>query len=116
MGGYTFAPNDNLTITPQTLLKYAIGAPFQADINMTMLLKNKFTAGFTYRTGGGETSKAGESLDVLLGLQASEKLFFCLSYDIGLTALANYHHNTVELTARYWFNPPAESGSEVSPY
>ena len=116
MGGYTFTPNDNLSITPQTLIKYAVGAPPEADINMTMLLKNKFSGGLTYRTGGGETSAAGESLDILLGLQATEKFFFCLSYDLGLTPLQHYHHGSVELTARYWFNPPAASGSEVSPY
>ncbi len=116
MGGYTFSPNDNLSITPQTLLKYAIGAPFEADINMTLLLQNKFMGGLTYRTGGGETSAAGESIDILLGLQATEKFFFCISYDLGLTALQRYHHGSVELTARYWFNPAAATGTEVSPY
>ncbi|MEO6039052.1 MAG: type IX secretion system membrane protein PorP/SprF, partial [Saprospiraceae bacterium] len=117
MGGYTFTPNDNLTITPQTLLKYAQHAPFEADINLTLLLKNKFSGGITYRTGGGETSAAGESIDFLLGLQATEKLFFCLSYDLGLTSLRRSHHGSAELTARYWFNPPAASADNpVSPY
>ncbi len=116
MGGYTFTPNENLSITPQTLVKYVKGAPAQADINMTFVLKKKFTGGLTYRTGGGKTSAAGESLDILLGLQATEKFFFCLSYDLGLTPLRNYHSGSIELTARYWFNPPAAEGTEVSPY
>ena len=116
MGGYTFEPNDNLTITPQTLLKYAKGAPFEADINITLLLNNKFSGGITYRTGGGKTSKAGESIDFLLGLQATEKFFFCLSYDLGLTPLRSSHHGSAELTARYWFNPPAADDTTVSPY
>lgn len=117
MGGYTFTPNDHLAITPQTLLKYAQGAPFQADINMTLLLNNKFSGGATYRTGGGETSAAGESIDFLLGLQATEKLFFCISYDLGLTPLRRSHHGSAELTARYWFNPPAATADDpVSPY
>ena len=114
MGGYTFAPNENLTITPQTLIKYAIGAPPEADINMTLLLQSKFMGGLTYRTGSGDTDRAGESLDILLGLQATEKFFFCVSYDLGLTALK--HNGSIELTARYWFNPPAAEGTEVSPY
>lgn len=117
MGGYTFTPNDNLAITPQTLLKYAKGAPFQADINVTLLFKNKFSGGITYRTGGGETSSAGESVDLLLGLQATNKFFFCLSYDLSLTPLRRYHSGSVELTARYWFNPPALDTDDIrSPY
>ncbi len=106
MGGYTFKANEDLRITPQVLLKYAVGAPFQADINATLLLKEKYSGGLTYRTGGGKTSALGESVDVQLGLQATEKIFFCLSYDLGLTPLRNYHKGSVELTARYWFNPP----------
>ena len=115
MGGYTFTPNDNLAITPQTLLKYAKGAPFQADMTLTLLYKKKFSGGLTYRTGGGETSSAGESVDFLLGLQATEKFFFCLSYDLGLTPLRRYHSGSIELTARYWFNPPA-TGEVIPPY
>lgn len=105
MGGYAFKAGKDLRITPQVLLKYALGAPFQADINTTLLWKEKYSGGLSYRTGGG-TSAIGESVDLQLGLQATEKIFVCLSYDLGLTPLRSYHKGSVELTARYWFNPP----------
>ncbi len=117
MGGYTFKTTDDIKIAPQVLLKYAVNAPFQADINGTILLKDKYLAGLTYRTGGGQTSAIGESVDIQLGLQATEKLFFCLSYDIGLTPLRKYHKGSVELTARYWFNPPPPEDTPIAvPY
>jgi len=117
MGGYTFNTSKDVKIVPQVLLKYAANAPFQADINGTVLLKDKYLAGLTYRTGGGQTTVIGESLDFQLGLQATEKLFFCLSYDLSLTPLRRYHSGSVELTARYWFNPPPPEGTDIEfPY
>lgn len=116
MGGYTFKVNDDVKIAPQILLKYAVRSPFQADINGTILLKDKYLGGLTYRTGNGK-SVAGESIDLQLGLQATEKLFFCLSYDLSLTALRKYHNGSVELTARYWFNPPPPEDTPIAvPY
>lgn len=105
MAGVMFHPTDDIEITPQVLVKYVANAPFDADVNVSVLLKRKFYGGLTYRTGG-ETNGAGESLDALLGMQATENLFFCLSYDIGLTGLRKYHNGSVEATARWWFNPP----------
>lgn len=117
MGGYTFNTSEDIKIIPQVLMKYAANAPFQADINGTVMLKDKYLAGITYRTGGGPTTKIGESIDFQLGLQATEKLFFCLSYDFSLTPLRKYHAGSIELTARYWFNPPPpEDIIQVTPY
>lgn len=113
MGGYTFNTSKDIKIVPQVLMKYATNSPFQADINGTIMLKDKYLAGLTYRTGGGQTAKIGESLDFQLGLQATDKLFFCLSYDLSLTPLRKYHAGSVELTARYWFNPPAPEGTDI---
>ncbi len=111
MGGLTFTPTSEVSITPQMLLKYVPGAPFDADLNVSVLLKDKFYGGLTYRTGG-DTNGVGESVDVLLGMQATENLFFCLSYDIGLTRLRKYNSGSVEATLRWWFNPPAPEGTE----
>ena len=86
-------------------------ARFDADLNVSVLLKDKFYGGLTYRTGG-DTNGVGESVDVLLGMQATENLFFCLSYDIGLTRLRKYNSGSVEATLRWWFNPPAPEGTE----
>lgn len=105
MGGLKFEATEDLDVTPQALLRYAIGAPFDAEINVSALLRNKFYGGLSYRVGG-DTNFTGESLDAALGFQAIDQLFFCFSYDIGLTRLRKHHNGSVEATIRWWFNPP----------
>ncbi|GEM_PF-607532 len=113
MAGYNFQVDENIVCTPQVLLKYAPNVPFDADINFTMVLKEKYFSALTYRTGG-DTNKAGESVDVLVGLQANKFFFFCLSYDIGLTRLRRFNNGSIELSARYYFNPPEGSNDKIS--
>lgn len=114
MGGMTFQPNKELEITPQALFRYAIGAPFDAEANVSVLLRKKFYGGLTYRVGG-DTNGAGESVDAMLGMQVTENLFFSLSYDIGLTRLRKYNDGSVEATVRWWFNPPGNVEDVVPP-
>lgn len=105
MGGIQLDATDELKVTPQVLLRYAIGAPFDAEMNLSALLRNKFYGGISYRAGG-DTNYAGESVDVALGFQVIDKLFICFSYDIGLTRLRKYNNGSIEATVRWWFNPP----------
>lgn len=112
MAGMDFNVDDDVKITPQVLLKYALGAPFDADINVSTLVKQKFYAGIGYRLGT-DTNSVGESVDVLAGMQATENLFFCLSYDIGLSKLYKYNSGSFEATVRWWFNPPAPSDAPI---
>lgn len=112
MTGWTFLLDRDWKLIPQVLLKYAPGAPFDADFNSLVVWKDRFFGGATYRLGSGVTARAGESVDVLLGMQATEKLFFCFSYDIGLTPLRQHSNGTVEATLRYRFNPPAPDEAE----
>lgn len=112
MAGITFDVHEDIRLTPQMLLKYVPQAPFDADINLSAMVKQKFYGGVTYRAGG-DTNGAGESVDVLAGMQATENLFFCLSYDVGLTRLRKYNNGSLEATLRWWFNPPAPEGTEI---
>lgn len=105
MGGIKLDATDELEVTPQVLLRYAIGAPFDAELNVSALLRKKFYGGLTYRVGG-DTNFAGESIDAALGFQAIDKLFFCFSYDIGLTRLRRHNNGSIEATIRWWFSPP----------
>jgi type IX secretion system PorP/SprF family membrane protein len=105
MGGIKLDATDELEVTPQVLLRYAIGAPFDAELNVGAMLRGKFYGGLSYRVGG-DTNFAGESVDAALGFQAIDKLFICLSYDIGLTRLRKFHNGSLEATVRWWFNPP----------
>jgi type IX secretion system PorP/SprF family membrane protein len=107
MGGMTFDVNKELKITPQALFRYALGAPFDAELNVSALLRKKFYGGLTYRVGGDE-KHLGESIDAMLGMQVTDNLFFSLSYDIGITRLRKYNNGSLEATARWWFNPPAD--------
>jgi len=111
MGGVSFDLGNSLVLTPQVLLKYVENAPFDADINAILGVGQRFWSGLTYRVGGGKVSASGESLDVLAGVQATDNLFFAVSYDIGLTRLRKFNNGSVEATVRWWFNPP--KGSEV---
>jgi type IX secretion system PorP/SprF family membrane protein len=112
MGGITFKPNKEVSITPQMLLKYVKNAPLDLDLNGSIWLRDKYYGGLTYRTGG-DTNGLGESVDILLGLQATENLFVCLDYGIGLSRLARVSNGTFEICARWWFNPP--EGQTVAP-
>ncbi len=113
MAGVNFPISEDFELSPQVLVKYVSNAPVDADINVSVMLKHKFYGGLTYRTGG-ETNGAGESIDALLGMQVTENLFFCLSYDIGLTQLRKYNNGSIEATLRWYFNPP-EGGEIVDP-
>ncbi|TNE66201.1 MAG: type IX secretion system membrane protein PorP/SprF [Bacteroidetes bacterium] len=105
MAGMTFIANEALAIKPQLLLRYVKNTPFEAELNVMGILQEKFYGGLTYRVGG-DTKGAGESVDVLMGIQATDKLFLCLSYDIGLSRLRKFHNGSVEATVRWWINPP----------
>jgi len=112
MFGRDFDIDRDIRITPQILLKYVPGAPFDFDFNTSVLVKRKFFGGVGYRLGS-DTNGAGESVDVLLGMQGTDNLFFCLSYDIGLTQLYKYNSGSIEATVRWWFNPPAAEGIRI---
>ncbi|MDW8483889.1 MAG: type IX secretion system membrane protein PorP/SprF [Saprospiraceae bacterium] len=104
MGGFTLRVDEGWEIIPQALLRYVPRAPFSAEVNVMAGLRRKFYGGLTYRSGG--DVGYGESLDILAGIQVTKNLFFCASYDIGLTRLQRLSTGAVEATARWWFNPP----------
>lgn len=110
MGGVRLKVSDELTVTPQALLRYAIGAPFDGEVNVSALLVKKYYGGLTYRVGG---DGLGESVDASLGIQAIDKLFICFSYDIGLTRLRKAHQGSIEATLRYYFNPPPDDDIRI---
>jgi type IX secretion system PorP/SprF family membrane protein len=113
MTGYNYPLKDNLDFSPNLLFKYVRNAPLNADLNLTFNIKQKYIAGVTYRTGG-DNNKAGESVDIILGLQTTKNLFLCASYDVSLSRLRKFSNGTIELTTRWWFNPPEGSIEKIS--
>lgn len=114
MGGATFQASEEITITPQAMVRYAIGAPFDAEANVSVMLRKKFYGGLSYRLGG-DTNQLGESVDIMMGMQVTENLFFSLSYDIGISRLQKVNAGSLEAVARWWFNPPADVQDIVPP-
>lgn len=116
MSGYTATLNDNLRLRPQFLLKYADNAPLNADLNLNLLIQDKFVAGVTYRTGGNKVEeKWGESLDLLFGAQLTENLMFGFSYDFTLSAIREFTSGSVEVSLHYCFGQLSPNATLENP-
>ncbi len=115
MSGYDWTVAEGIVLTPQLLFKFVKNAPLDGDFNINATINKRFTAGLTYRLGGGEVSSVGESLDVLAGMQVTPKVFFGFSYDIGLTQLRKYHNGSIEVSARYFFREPTAETPFANP-
>lgn len=101
MGGMSIALGEQVSLQPQVLLKYVDGAPFDADVNLSLNFSNKYVVGATYRLGGNSETGYGESIDVLVAIQLSSKLLMGVSYDITLSDLKDFNTGSVELMLRY---------------
>ncbi len=101
MAGYKVRLNDNLDLLPQLLLKYADNSPFDVDLNANLLIKDKFTAGLSYRLGGSNPDSVGESLDLLFGAQFTDNVFAGISWDFTLSELKDFNDGTLEIALRY---------------
>ncbi|MFK7934199.1 MAG: PorP/SprF family type IX secretion system membrane protein, partial [Saprospiraceae bacterium] len=101
MGGLLLPLSENLKLQPQVLLKMVGGAPFDADMNVNLVIADRFTVGATYRIGGSIVSGAGESIDLLLAAQVSDNILLGLSYDVTLSNLQDYNSGSIEAAIRY---------------
>ena len=94
MAGGIFPVAEDINLMPAILLKYVKNAPFDADINLNLDIRKKFTAGLSYRLGG---DGPGESIDLLAFWQASPQFGVGASYDFGLSSLKDYNAGSIEL-------------------
>ncbi len=101
MTGYHMKLNNLILMTPQVLLKYVKGAPFDADINLMTTYNDKYKIGLGYRLGGNITNGYGESFDIMAGTPISELLFFGISYDMTMSQLKNYSNGSIEAILQY---------------
>ena len=116
MSGYTAALSENLRLRPQFLLKYVNNAPLNADLNLNLLIQDKFVAGLTYRTGGNKVEeRRGESLDLLFGAQLTENLMFGFSYDFTLSAIREFTSGSIEASFHYCFGQLSTSSEFENP-
>ncbi len=96
MSGYAFETRNNIIIKPSVLLKHAEGQPFNADVNLNALFKEKFWVGIGLRNFS--------SLNFLVDLNVTDYLRIGYSYDITLTKLKTYSYGSHEILLGFDFN------------
>ncbi|MBL7828625.1 MAG: type IX secretion system membrane protein PorP/SprF [Saprospiraceae bacterium] len=94
MAGAIIPLSEDINLMPAVLLKYVKNAPFDADINLNLDIRQKFTAGLSYRMGG---DGFGDSVDLLAFWQASPQLGIGAAYDFTLSGLKDYNAGSIEL-------------------
>ncbi len=93
MGGYTFDVSKKFSLEPSFLTKYARGAPFQLDLNLTAFLYNRFSVGTSFRTG--------DAVILLFKVDVTKNFKVFYSYDITLSNLAKYSSGSHEIGISY---------------
>lgn len=100
MAGMLIPLNEQLSLKPAILIKYAQNAPTDVDLHAGLVFDNKLNIGVTYRVGGFHTS-IGESLDFVFQVLLNEKLKLGLAYDYTFSEIRNYHAGSYELLLEY---------------
>ncbi len=98
MAGAIVPLSDDISLMPSVLLKYVKNAPFDADINLNLDIRQKFTVGVSYRMGG---DGIGDSVDLLALWQATPQLGVGAAYDFSLSNLKDYNSGSVEVMLQY---------------
>jgi type IX secretion system PorP/SprF family membrane protein len=94
MAGVIIPIGEDVNLMPAVLAKYVKNAPFDADINLNLDIRQKFTTGISYRAGG---DGAGDSVDLLAFWQASPQMGVGVAYDFPLSKIKNYSTGSVEV-------------------
>lgn len=94
MAGAIIPLSEDINLMPAVLLKYVKNAPFDADVNINLDIRQKFTAGLSYRMGG---DGAGDSVDLLAFWQATPQVGIGAAYDFTLSSLKDYNAGSIEV-------------------
>ena len=92
-GGYVWKVSDHFKLKPSSLIRYQASSSLQADLNMNVFFRERFTAGLSYRTQ-----------DALVGMfevLPTPQWRFGYSYDLGLSAITPYHGGSHEIMVQY---------------
>jgi type IX secretion system PorP/SprF family membrane protein len=115
MAGLNIAVSDIITLQPNALIKYVANAPVDLDANASLVIQSRYILGLTYRIGGNKVSGVGESLDMLLAAQLTNKLMFGLSFDFTLSDIKDHATGSVEASLRYCLGQAGGSRDFVNP-
>jgi len=114
MTGATFIVNNDVRVTPQIMFRAAENTPWGLDLNCSTTWKDKYSAGLTYRTGG-TRGDFGESMDIILGMQLSERMMLGFAYDITLSKIRVADNGSLEFILAYNFIPKKIKSFIVNP-
>lgn len=108
MAGSTIPINEKIAFRPSTLFKYVNNAPWDLDLNVSVIYDNRLSAGISYRIGGVGTDKnevsfgSGDSVDLLLFYQY-ESFGIGAAYDFTLSDIRDKASGSFEVLLRYDF-------------
>lgn len=94
-GGYVFDLTDNVKLKPSVLFKYLPNAPFQADINCSVLFKDMIWFGASYRTG--------DAVTAIIEYQATNSFRVGYGYDFTTSEIRKYSNGSHEIMIGYDF-------------
>jgi type IX secretion system PorP/SprF family membrane protein len=94
--GYVFSSNENVVWKPSVMTKLIQGAPIQADLALTALLKKVLWLGASYRTN--------KTLSGIVGFQFSPQFKLTYSYDYSLSDIQKYNSGSHEIQLSYIFS------------
>lgn len=86
--GFLIPLGEHLKLRPSTLVKYAPGAPVQFDINGSVVIKELFWVGVSYRTQ--------EGIVLITEIMPNSWIRFGYSYDITTSSIGQYNSGTHE--------------------
>ncbi len=110
--GGIFPLSEDINLMPAVLFKYVKHAPIDADININLDIRQKVTAGLSYRVGG---DGSGESIDLLVLWQAAPQLGIGAAYDFSLSDLKDYNSGSIELLLQADLKKPSKKKNVFSP-
>ncbi|MBN4072091.1 type IX secretion system membrane protein PorP/SprF [Flavobacteriales bacterium AH-315-E23] len=87
--GYAYIINRDFVLKPSMLMKYTANAPVNIDINMSVLMKQVFWLGVSYRTS--------KDLVIIAEFNITDILRAGYSYDLGLNSLQDFNNGSHEL-------------------
>lgn len=105
MLGYRQPLGEDFVLEPSALLKYAKPVPFQFDIGLRAIYKEKFWVGGSFRNR--------DAIAIYTGYIFRENLMLGYSYDVTTTDLGNYSTGTHELVFGVKFNKKGLKKSEA---
>ena len=103
MGGLILPIGEKTKFKPAVLVKYTANAPVSIDLNSSFIFLEKFWLGATYRMGGDQFTKLGESLDAIVQYQLTQNIRAGIAYDFTLSKMKDFNDGTFEVVVDYYF-------------